>query len=344
MAAPNFDAAAMMQQMGIMQQAMVDMQTAHAQQMVDAGNRQTHLESVVQAHQHQVGALEAAAAAAPHQGGGYRGSGMRIPAPAAYDGNATTIETWVSAMRQQFAYHRATHDETEMVHMASGVVKGPALDWLNSLVSPPATWVEFESGLRARFQPVTSEQMARNKLDALEQGKMSINDYVSYFRRLMACVSTMDKASQMHCFVRGLKSSLQTIHHQQQPRSLEDAIGLAMRMGMTDVMMKHPSQGQDTSAPSAMDLSALLTSGDPTSEAAVARVELFAMIAAMQGRNNKGGTSGTGGGYQPRGLPVINGLTAKQVKEYMDAEQCFNCHEVGHRSRQCPKKRGGNLK
>lgn len=296
---------------------------------------------------HQVRVLQAAAAAVvppPH------GPSLRIAPPALYNGAAPPLDDWLSAMEQQFDYYRIAADG-DRIRTAAAHLKGPALDWWRhpGAAGPPTTWASFDAGLRARFQPVTTEEVARNRIHSLEQGKLSINEYVALFRRLIVAIPTMDAASQMFQFARGLRPALQLQIRQTQPATLEASISLAVRMGTA---LPGATAG---SSDSAMELSAmdhgLDNRGSWEEEATVSRAEYSTLLAAIQQSNFRGnngsgsdgrGARGASGGFRgPRGLPRIKGFSEDKVKQYMDAGKCFGCERTDHRSHDCPKRRVG---
>ena len=315
----------------------------HQEQM-----QQQQQQHTMQSQQMQIEALQAQLAAgrgSVHS----RGPTMRIAHAPSYDGSSLSLENWSMSMAQQFAYHQLASD-ADQVRTAAAHLKGPALDWWLHLAgahAEPTTMEGIVAGLRERFQPITSAEAARDQLHALVQGKLSVSEYVAQFRRLIVQIPTMDAATQMHQFARGLKPAIQVSIRQQQPLTLDASIALAVRTGYA--MM--PTQGTAASsgtAGAAMDLSALRVAlfgnsndDDDDDEASRLRSDLCAM---MQGgsRNNGSGSHGRGaqgasGGFQaPRGLPTIKGMTPQKVKEYMDVGRCFGCHQIGHRSNRCP--------
>jgi Retrotransposon gag protein len=292
----------------------------------------------------------AAAAAAPAPA---RGPSLRIAPPAHYNGSTPPLDDWLASMRQQFAFYQLAADAVQ-VRFAAAHLKGPALDWWEhpGAAGEPTTWLEVDAGLRARFQPVTTADTARRHLATLEQGKHSINDYVAIFRRLIVAVPTMDAESQLFAFTHGLNKTLYMLSRQVMPATLEEAISLAVRMGTAAPSMSSTPSGSGNSP---MDLSALLAELDgreaesttaPSAEAKVTRAEYTTLLAAIQQSNNRrGGDSagsnrgaqGASGGFEgPRGLPRVKGFSPEKVQHYMDANKCFGCHKVGHRSGECP--------
>lgn len=293
---------------------------------------------------------------------------VKIAHPPTYDGAPALFDDWISSLDQHISYYQLG-TEAEHIALAAAHLKGPARDWFAHLGgAAPTTWVQFVAALRARFQPVTTEEIARAQLHELVQGRSSINDYVASFRRLIIAIPSMDAATQMFQFLHGLKPSLQTIHRQVQPASLDAAIALAVRMGYTGSSWSSASSSSSSSSgTSAMDLSAIervqalqaklaeavreveSTSASSSSAAgSVSRAEIVEIVLAamdQHGRNNGSGSSGrgaqgAGGGYHgARGLPRIKGFSEERVKAYMAADKCFGCDAIGHGSRTCPKRK-----
>ena len=267
---------------------------------------------------------------------GQRGPQPRVAAPPMYDGEGANIESWFAGMNQQFEYYQYAGD-VQRVRLAAASLKGPALNWWTTVSAQPTTWEGVMAGLRGRFQPITTAKIARHKLDQLEQGKLSINEYVAQFRELLILIPGMDMETQLHAFERGLKHSLQVILHQHDPQSLEEAITLAVRSG--SMVVRSSSSSSSAAGSSQMDLTAI----EASRTNAVTQADLHALITAMRNerKGHTGGTQGTGGGlnYIPRGPPKINGYSPVEVKAMMDAGKCFTCKKTGHQSRQCPERR-----
>lgn len=344
--------AATLAQWQLMQQQMQAMHVTNQQQQAINAQQQQQI------HDLSVAAMASAAAAANVQQRPFVPV-VKIAHPPTYDGAPASFDDWIASLDQHISYYRIGTD-AEQISLAAAHLKGPARDWFTHLGAAPTTWALFVAGLRAQFQPVTTEETARAHLHELVQGRSSINEYVASFRRLIIAIPSMDASTQMFQFLHGLKPSLQTIHRQAQPASLELAISLAVRMGST--MHGASSAFSSGSAPlgAAMDLSAMRaeldqaerdhaaasSSSAPPGFVMLSNVEHAEMVAAMYaGRNNGGGSNGRGaqgasGGFRgPKGLPRIKGFSEEKVKAYMAADKCFGCDAIGHGSRTCPKRR-----
>lgn len=295
--------------------------------------RRQHYELQQQLHLAQ-GALQQAPQAAPA-----RAMGIRIPAPPAYDGTSPPLDEWLAKMQQQFDYYNHESDSLR-VHAGAASIAGPALDWWQQLVKiddAPSKWGDFVEALRARFQPVTTERVARNELSALKQGRSAISVYVARFRTLLGRIPNMDAATQLHQFEQGLNEDLYKQLQAYHPSTLMEAINTSMRMGTSS----HRGGGGDS-----MDLNMIsgdgnggLSTEQQDSQLPVTHTQLLAILAAHNKNphgNRRFAPGASGGSTGPRGLPTITGLTPAQVKKFMEEGRCFTCHEIGHVSRGCP--------
>ena len=324
------DADALAAAMQQIQAAMQQMQVDHAAQMQHAGAAIAQLQAA------QVHAPPAA-----------RAPTLRIAPPPHYNGTSPQLDEWTAALRQQFAFYGWATD-AEQIRFAAAHLMGPALDWYEHecSINPPATWAIVDAGLRARFQPITTADAARAKLFSLEQGKnQSVNDYVASFRRLAVALKSTDSETLMFQFRRGLSHHLRVHLVQQQPATIDAAIALAVRMGAAHgAAAASSSSGMEINALGAGDGEAG-ESAAASSDAPIGRVELFAILAAMQaGRNNGSGINGrgaqgaSGGFHGPKPLPKISGFSEEKVRKYMDAGMCFGCDAKDHTSRVCPRR------
>lgn len=318
---------------------------------------QIHMAQMQAAHAAQIAQLQAAAQAqAP------RPYTVRIAAPPFYTGATTLpLDEWFAALRQQFAYYAIAGDGPQ-VRLAAAHLKDAALDWYQTAtaqvngVDPPApTWVDFQAGLRIRFQPVTAAKLNMTKLDHLKQGTRHVNDYVAAFRRIMVALPAIDAASAMHRFAAGLHPSLQKVLRERDPATLDECIALVVRSGSSYVV----------GGSSAMDLNALELAayGDApaaaaaphaahavaASDAPVSRREYDTLLAAIQsssahrgngsGSNGRGAQGASGGFHGPRPLPRISGFSEEKVRAYMEKNMCFGCDSLEHRARDCPRRK-----
>lgn len=353
---------------------------AHVQQLVDAALQQQLPQAVAaaaqlaqqQQQQHRSAAPGGARAAAA------RPAEPRLGAPPTFDGKASALDSWLAALTRQFAwyaYETPAHDASR-IRLASSALTADAWAWFENLPNnDPARqqWDAFLTALRSRFQPVTSAENARAKLRVLQQGKSSVNDYISAFRRLLVSVPTMGEDDKLFAFVAGLQAPIATQLRIHGVKTLDAAVDMAARIGSLGEMglvlsaaHRAAASSSSSSSHAPMDLDALLqmdgggiegleqdtAAGAGAGEevdAPVTRAEFTQLLQAMREQrrgpssskstsrsNDRGDRRGA-----PRGPPKIPHLTDAQVKQYMEAGQCFGCGSKEHRAINCPKRRIG---
>lgn len=309
-------------------------------------------------------ALPAAAAAAPSR------QGPRLAPPSLYDGRANTLDDWLEEMVRQFEFY-ATPDGAEQIRIAAAHLGAAARAWWADIAaaSRPADWAAMKAALRARFQPITTAEAARARLRSLTQGKSSVHDYVSAFRRLMVAVPDMSDADRLFCFKSGLRPAIAThltINHAN-ASTLAAAVDMAVRIGSLGEIAAAQHAGAVApggagvhSGATAMDLDALANvegleretddscssgSAAVSPDAPVTRSDLHALLNALRDERRAQPSRGNRGGRNQRqpGLPRVPHLTEQQVREYLDAGKCFGCGVKtdgpgGHYSNKCPRR------
>ena len=276
----------------------------------------------------------------------------RLPAPAAYEGKATSLDKWVADLQQQFEWYGITVDADRM-RFATGFLDGSARDWWTAIApaARPTAFSDFVAALRKRFQPVTSAETARAKLAVLQQGKSSIHDYVSAFRQLLVAVPSMGEDDRLFQFTRGLRPSIATQLRVHGVASVDAAIEMATRVGSLGELAGLSNARGVTPASAAavgaddMQLDNIEgldseTSSAEGSTAPVTQAQLMALINAMKserGSNRSKGVKPTGAKDVTAAIAKRFKLTPEQVREHFDKGQCFNCDGTGHSSRACTK-------
>ena len=161
----------------------------HVAQTVAAQVAQMRRELAAE-HAQQLAAARAGqqhAAASPTLAGAARPQQAKLHESARYGGSAG-LDTWLSNMQQYAEYYGLLEGEQRVAYAAAHL-KDAALQWWQALTTRPTTWAAFTSALRARFQPVTSAEMARAKLRVLTQGRGSVQA-VATRRRLRYYVTS----------------------------------------------------------------------------------------------------------------------------------------------------------
>src|SRR3569833_642350 len=255
-------------------------------------------------------------------------------------GGAGALDAWLASMRQYADFYGIV-DDTQRVAYAASHFKDVALQWWQALspASRPATWDALVQQLRTRFQPVTSAELARERLFSISQGKSSVQAYTATFQSLLTHVPTMGMDDRVFVYVRGLNERTHAHVNEIAHTTLESAIERAMRFGSR----LHPSNPSSAAAPAAapMDLDALglgicwedshdehdSTDGRVTiSKSELLELHAFRAAAASSAfprtDNNKKGNQ-RNGQARSRAPPVIPHMAPHEGKAYMDAGRSF---------------------
>ena len=289
-----------------------------------------------------------------------------MAAPPTCDGKAAALDGWIAALERQFAWYGYTtpaHD-AQRIRLATSVLVGDAWDWWSNLATQPASWTGLIDAMRARFQPVTSAETARAKLVTLSQGKSSVNEYISAFRRLLVAVPTMGEDDRLFHLTRGLRPAIATQLRVHGVKSLTAAIEMAARVGSLGELAglaPGASSVASSSGSVPMDLDALGIEGleqetaaegssgsSPATEGPSTQALLTQLLAAMHMQRRpfkarEGGSPSASSSLSPsplhrdpNGRLQFGSLSQSQMDAHWTAGTCFHCGKAGHRARKCP--------
>lgn len=316
------------------------------------GNAQLHAALIAIQHQLNenigiVNGLQAAAAAAvPLPGGGGGGGNAirvgsaRAPAVAPYDGSKG-LDEFLLVLRNMDRWYGYVQDRDRIRFLCLNLA-GPALSYLETPAGIAAlaldAWAPLEAALRARFQPVTTEEVARAEIFSIVQGPKGVHEYTSQFNHRLAFLPDQDDATTLHHYLRGLKAPIREQLRISGVHDLVAAQTMAVRIG--NPMPFAGSAG--TAVP--MDLGAIDASS-PTDQPGLIAAVTEAVLAAMRtgsvrnhgsgGGSSKWGGRGTSGGG-PRPAMIPDGLSAEERQKYYAEGRCFLCGKTGHNKPQCP--------
>jgi len=271
------------------------------------------------------------------------------------------LDAWLAELRRCARYYQLSGSEA--VEFAAVRLRDSADLWWASLGGPAQAALgdvdALAAALRARFQPVTTARVAREKLHALLQGPRHIDDYIAEFSRLHAQVADMAEPDARAQFVRGLRRDLavklEDVDWESMP--LAAVVAKAARIGARTAAAVTQPQGR-AAAINQMDVD----DGDGASlDDRITRAVLNAMQAQQ---SHRAGASGFGAktqtqrGYQSeRGGPsrggarggrsagrggrggfrgTVPGVPDGLVQQRWDAGLCLRCGSSEHRSLGCP--------
>jgi hypothetical protein len=149
--------------------------------------------------------------------------------PSTFNGEVgRSAQLWLFELESYFIA-AGISDEDRTV-FAVAMLKGEALSWAASIkLSDPrkVSWNEFKQVFLSRFYPVSTAIQSRAELLHLKQSD-SINKYINTFQSILHRIDDMNESDKIFFFVDGLSSQLKTEVVKRQPKSLQDAVNIAV--------------------------------------------------------------------------------------------------------------------
>lgn len=129
----------------------------------------------------------------------------------AYDAEAYL--DWEMTVEQKFNSHLVP--EQHRVRQATSEFKDFAIIWWNELGNTrlqPDTWDRLKEAMRNRFVPPSYQRDLRKKLQRLEQGNMSVQEYYAELQKGMIRCGVVEETEDKICrFYGGLRREIQDI-------------------------------------------------------------------------------------------------------------------------------------
>ena len=271
----------------------------------------------------------------PQQPGRAVGGGVKVKVdpPEKFGGQGKPYATqWLVELERWLRL--AQIPESVRVDATATRLKDAALTWINAEIrdasiqgrTPWATWSEFKTAFVQRFQPLTTEEVARNQLEKLTQTR-GATAYCNRFMELRNDIGTMNDQEAYHAFLRGLKPEIRTM-----VATLAPKYDVSRAMELAQTMSAYAPQPPKK------------TTWEPT-KPGKPKKELHAI---ESGGNNKAGNTG-GGGSQAELMAVeakkLKDLRrkgheqARRNKELAERGKklpCNYCGKQGHFVKECP--------
>lgn len=172
--------------------------------------------------------------------------------------------------------------------------------WRDSGLKFNTPWKDFRNAFIDAFTPPNTDSAARDELSKLRQGKMSVAEYTSRFRRLMRLAPSLDTKSTIWYYTSGLEPKTSQEVRLRQPETLHQAIHQATIIHSILFPAPPTLVGATTSQTSdmAMDLDNIRFNG-------------------------------------PKNPRPLSKLTYAEKAELIRTGGCFRCRRPGHRANEC---------
>jgi len=295
---------------------------------------------------------------------------VRLPALSKFNGEiGAALEVWRRELESHFDYYSRSSiiNDDDRLQYAVAHLGDAARTWWESIKGTEEikTYAAFKESLFARYRPILASEQARTQLWSLQQReKQSVSGYINTFQSLMAHISDMGEADQVHQFVRGLNSQVGQRVREQTPTKLAAAIALAVKYeGSLSLGTKAAASYRATTASShtdndQMDLGAVAASENTTAPAPApshtpSLEDVMSQLNALNARFAQSSASppssvpsfpttqpkasgrprgGRGGRFK------IEGVSREDIVARKAANQCFKCGGSGHWKSECTKK------
>jgi len=309
-----------------------------------------HLQQQVQQLQAQQSSY--ASPVPPREPGEYKKEVAPVK-PETFTGSAkSNPDRWLKEMERYLRVGGIPSDRWS--YHASAYLRESASTWMESVERDHAdglSWQTFQTLFLTRFRPLEASRTARSTLATLRQ-KTSVDDYNNRFRDLIKYCDDMALEDQLMAYQRGLKPDIESEVYRMDPKTLEEAMRVAVRADMRQFMRQRERNGRFTfngnnnnanrngqfhsrrpfqsnntgSAP--MDLSAM-QDGDVDVNTASDVEEGAGEVSALNSNSSR----------QVRG-PTPN-MSSDQLQHCRKNGLCFWCKSKGHMARDCSRKRSG---
>lgn len=285
-------------------------------------------------------------AAAPSQS-----NRLPLPKPTRFGGRSKDTLPWLSTLKAYL--HVNNVRDVDAVIYAAALLEGDAKTWFmacqaqhgGALNGGFTDIAAFEAALRRQFEEQFPADKARDQLAVLKQ-RTSVADYANRFNALLIHLPNRDEGDNIHTFIRGLKPAIAMQVSSQMPRTLAEAVDIAIKTDGAALNVyrmqrgTHRSSGAATSAGTSgatpMDLNAIdddssSSQGNESEEGAsssaapspavdlVAIATAAAAAAIRQAQQQK--------------------LKPEQREKLQREGRCFLCEKKGHLAKDCPTKK-----
>lgn len=342
---------------------------------------QAQMQAMQATMQQQIDALTAQAAAAaqaaPHPGAAIpiatdpallalmRAQLAPIASPAVFRGASSGLEAqrWINAMEQFFVVALISDDATRLAR-AGALLQGPAMLWWQGEVRRLAgdankisTWAQFSAALLKRYQPVDTQQWARQQLQSLTARKsLQVTSYTDRFLEIVSLLPAMDEGDRVFTYRLGLPSAARDALATKEFSTLEEITHKALVWEAARGPQSNPAPAGPSSSSRGPLPQVQLNSVDsfdgeheeqPAPYSGDASAAILAHLSRMDARitqlaGNAGprkGDSQQRKGDNQRGSSRHQGrtpgLSDELAQARIKAQLCIHCGQKGHRKRDC---------
>ncbi|KAA8499353.1 Copia protein [Porphyridium purpureum] len=245
-------------------------------------------------------------------------------APFLGDRDALAVGAWCETASEriyiqlQEEYRAGSHPwdddaEQKCVRIAASFFHGASRLWWSVLDPKPVRFDDFLQAFRREFEPIASDQVARDRLAACAQRNRSVHDYANDFGNCLLRLPSVGDSERLDRFVRGLQSKIQIQVLLRQPASYHEALRAALAVDAVFRQSVHASAFAEKDA-APMDLG--------SAEAPRRQTRAPNRKSKKRPKNQQRTV--------PRSAPQAPSRTAR-----VGADTCHNCGRRGHWAAEC---------
>lgn len=139
----------------------------------------------------------------------------KVALPEKYDGSMLKFRDFISSLENLFVLHAKRYkSDTIKIRFIGTLLIKDALSWFRSLVDDKShlldSYEEFMFEFRKIFDDPNAQRHAQSAMHRLKQGKSSVLNYISRFRRI-AHESGFNSQALMDAFYRGLNDDIKDV-------------------------------------------------------------------------------------------------------------------------------------
>lgn len=287
-----------------------------------------------------------------HEGKSY----LKKPEP--FDGNRRKVDDFIYACDLFFEGSSDKDfptDKQKIIFILSYMSDGEALRWRRNYIETKVrqadgsyTWptkAVFLGAFKAAFLNEDEKEESIRKLDNINQGNRTAEEYVNEFRLTVSKAGLpTDNDMIVRTFRKGLNRALATriLYSDKKPDALEDkTVGTATKKGWYAIAIEFDRVHRD-------NVQALNERPDRP----IGRQQNYPnKFRQVYGRGYTSGPAYQQGNYQPQPrydpnamdidtvTTTINAMSYEERGEYLRKGLCFNCKQPRHISQDCPKKK-----
>lgn len=149
--------------------------------------------------------------------------------PSKFSGKLAEVRTFVDSLEDYIRVLNISLDSNAAVVLAASYLDGPARQWWSYAKDSVSTFSEFRSQILKRFVPVDEAQEARFMLQRLHQ-KGSAKEYTDRFNATILPLRNSNPDDLIFAYLNGLKEQVRQHVRAARPRTLEDAMELAVSL------------------------------------------------------------------------------------------------------------------